>query len=94
MDIRDQIHQELIDLRGDLSELKGTFLYFKEQDHLSRIELDKRIKNLSDKLTTIKDELSIYKTTYKVVKFVIGATILLLTLKFGDIKLLFNSIFG
>jgi len=92
-------------IERDLGELTGKVNSFIEWDksvHESVKEELRVYKELAERnhqevltaLQTVKSELSIYKTVYKTIKFLLGAVVLVLTLKFGDVKLLWASIFG
>jgi hypothetical protein len=85
---------KLTHLYQDFGELKGAFYVFKEQDLNSHDEIRDLIKEMSSQLSALRQELSIYKTIYKTIRFLLGALLLIVTLKFGDIKVLFHSIFG
>lgn len=88
-----QTYDKISELKEELGELRGAFNAFKENDISSHEKLNEAISLLSLKIDGIKDELSIYKTIYKTIKFILGAIILVITFKLGDIKLLFKSIF-
>lgn len=49
---------------------------------------------LAAKLSSIEDQISIYKTIIKTVQFIAAAILLLLTFKFGDVTTLWHRIFN
>lgn len=61
-----------------------------EDDLAAHARIYEQIKALSERQQSLADELSLYKTIYRGIKWLGALIILLVTLKFGDIPKLFS----
>lgn len=84
------------DLIKELGELKGTMTSFLEETKGHRIvvyeKLDSMEESMAERFRKIEDELSVYKTIYRTIKFIGLLLIAIVTLKFGDVKTLWSTL--
>ena len=79
----------------------GALQEFAENSKADRAALHKDVDGLHDKLEKIdakldllKEELSVYKTIYKTIRFLALSFIALLAFKFGDVASLWHEFIG
>lgn len=69
----------------------GAIKELKEEMKLQRKEAAERDSRIEQSILELKDELNVYKTVIKVVKLLGATSLLILTLKFGDISQLWSN---
>ncbi len=87
---------------GELSVKVESYVEWDKQSHkiladelaITKAMAEKNHQEVLQKFDALRDELSIYKTIYKTIKFIAGSVALLVTFKLGDIKLLWHTLFG